>query len=102
LDNAFYFSSGRLTRKARNLANNPNCVVCTENAAEAVIVEGVAQLVNDVKTLKRLEQVYQAKYASAYPTESNIYVIHPKVVFGFIEAEDEFSGSATRWKIVSE
>jgi len=76
--------------------------VCTENAAEAVIVEGVAQLVSNVKALQRLAQVYRAKYASAYPSESNVYAVHPKVVFGFIEEEAEFSGSATRWRIMSE
>ena len=101
-DNAFYFSSGRLTRKARNLAHNASCVVCTENAAEAVIVEGVAQLVSNVKALKRLGQVYRTKYDSTYPSESNVYAVHPKVVFGFIEEEAEFSGSATRWRIMSE
>jgi hypothetical protein len=31
------------SRKARNLSGNPHCVVSTENAAEAVIVEGVAE-----------------------------------------------------------
>src|SRR5919109_5523167 len=36
----FYFSTGRESRKARNLAKNPSCIVCTEKAAEAVIVEG--------------------------------------------------------------
>ena len=30
-DNAFYFSSGTQSRKARNLAANPNCVVCPED-----------------------------------------------------------------------
>ncbi len=102
LDNAFYFSSGRFTRKARNLARNASCVVCTESAAEAVIVEGAAQWVSGVKTLKQLEPVYQKKYASAYPSESNIYAVLPKVVFGFIEDESEFSGSATRWRIMNE
>jgi nitroimidazol reductase NimA-like FMN-containing flavoprotein (pyridoxamine 5'-phosphate oxidase superfamily) len=95
--NAFYFSTGRLTRKTRNLAQNPHCVVCTENAAEAVIVEGMAQLVNDEKTLEHLDQIYRGKYGSAYPQESHVYAVRPKVVFGFIEDEAEFSGSATRW-----
>ena len=42
VDERFYFSTGRGSRKARNLASNPACIVCTENAAEAVIVEGSA------------------------------------------------------------
>src|ERR1700675_123558 len=39
LDGAFIFSTGRQSRKARNLAENKKCVVCTEHAHEAVIVE---------------------------------------------------------------
>jgi hypothetical protein len=36
------FGTGSKTQKARNLAKNPNCIVGTQNAAEAVILEGVA------------------------------------------------------------
>ncbi len=42
LDGAYYFSTSATSRKARNLQHNSNCVVCNENAEEAVIVEGVA------------------------------------------------------------
>src|SRR5947209_13693831 len=35
LDGVFYFSSGRRSRKAKNLAANPRCVICTEKAHEA-------------------------------------------------------------------
>ncbi len=40
LDGAYYFSTNATSRKARNLQQNPNCVVCTENAEEAVIIRG--------------------------------------------------------------
>ena len=39
LDSTFYFSTGRQSRKGRNLAANSHCVVATEHADEAVIVE---------------------------------------------------------------
>jgi nitroimidazol reductase NimA-like FMN-containing flavoprotein (pyridoxamine 5'-phosphate oxidase superfamily) len=42
VDSAFYFSTGRQTRKAQNLTSNPNCVVLNEDPEEAVIVEGTA------------------------------------------------------------
>jgi hypothetical protein len=95
---AFYFSSGRLSRKARNLALNPSCVVCTENAAEPVIVEGRAQVVADSTTLGQFSRVYAAKYGSGYPGDANVYAVRPTVAFGFIEDEAEFAGSATRWR----
>ena len=41
-DGRFLFSTGSKSRKARNLAQNAHCIVCTELANEAVIVEGVA------------------------------------------------------------
>jgi hypothetical protein len=43
VDGAFYFSTGRQSRKARNLAENLRCVLCTERADEAVMVEGSAR-----------------------------------------------------------
>jgi hypothetical protein len=43
-DGRFLFSTGRESRKARNLAQNQNCIVCNELANEAVIVEGVAEI----------------------------------------------------------
>lgn len=96
-DNALYFGTGRLTRKARNLAQNPNCVVCTEDTAESVIVEGVAQPVSDSKVLQPITEAYRVKYGVAIPDDSIVYAVHPKVAFGFIENEAEFAGSATRW-----
>ena len=44
MDGAFYFSSGAESRKARNLAKNPHCVIGTEKADEAVVVEGEVSL----------------------------------------------------------
>src|SRR5271154_6291349 len=41
-DGRFLFSTGGQSRKAKNLAQNPHCIIATENAAEAVIVEGEA------------------------------------------------------------
>ncbi len=102
LDNVFYFSTGRLTRKARNLAQNPGCVVCTENATEAVIVEGDGQLISDHGFPSRLVPFYQMKYGSDYPDDSNVYAVKPVLAFGFIDDEAEFSGSATRWHFKSE
>jgi|RhiMetdeSRZDD1v2_1073273.scaffolds.fasta_scaffold1906645_1 hypothetical protein len=97
-DESFYFSTGRQSRKARNLADRPHCVVCTEDAAEAVIVEGSAALVGDPVLLRRIANVYRAKYASSFPDDSNVYMIRPQIVFGFIESAAEFAGTATRWR----
>lgn len=98
LDDTFYFSTGRQSRKARNLAERPHCVICTEDAAEAVIVEGRTVLVGDPAPLARIANIYRAKYASSFPDDSNVYAVRPQVVFGFIESAAEFAGAATRWR----
>src|SRR5579863_1312763 len=45
-DGRLLFSTGSKSRKARNLTQNANCVVCTELANEAVIEEGAAEIVD--------------------------------------------------------
>ena len=97
-ENAFYFSTGRRSRKARNLAQNPNSVVSIEVGSEAVIVEGTAELINDADTLKRLAPIYAGKYGVGFTEDSPVFVVRPVVVFGFIDDQAEFSGSATRWR----
>ena len=42
-EQALWFSTGVSTRKGRNLTRDPRCVITTERADEAVIVEGSAE-----------------------------------------------------------
>jgi nitroimidazol reductase NimA-like FMN-containing flavoprotein (pyridoxamine 5'-phosphate oxidase superfamily) len=97
LGDRFYFSSGRLSRKTRNLAANPRCIVCTERADEAVIVEGTAVRVADAAVLASLARPYQRKYRpwTLDPALGPIYEVLPRVVFGVFERT--FPRSATRW-----
>ncbi len=100
-EDRLYFSTGRTSRKAQNLANSPSCVVTTERADEAVIVEGVASIETDSETLRRFAGAYNAKYAwNLDPTEGPIYVVRPVVGFGFIEHADQFARTATRWRFI--
>lgn len=64
VDGRLYFSTGAQSRKARNLAANARCVVCTENAAEAVVVEGMAIPLDDGARLEELAPHYAKKYKS--------------------------------------
>jgi nitroimidazol reductase NimA-like FMN-containing flavoprotein (pyridoxamine 5'-phosphate oxidase superfamily) len=52
LDDRFYFATGPQSRKSRNLASNPRCVVCNELAEAAVIVEGSAFKVTDPASMR--------------------------------------------------
>ncbi len=103
LHGAFIFSTGRQSRKARNLAENLHCVVCTEHAHEAVIVEGVAELA-DVPLRREMLKKYERKYnfdmsgfeKDILSKKEPVFVVRPRVVFGLYEKK--FVGSATRWQ----
>ena len=83
-------------QKARNLAKNPNCIVGTQNAAEAVILEGVAELVTDPAIGKKLEPTSRSKYGMSGGDGSEpLYRVRPIRVFGLIEKS--FPKTATRW-----
>jgi len=95
---AFWFSTGAQSRKNKNLERNPHCVVCTENAAEAVIVEGVAEKINDPKSKRPFFTAYEPKYKwdmSAYQNEP-VFCVRPQRVFALDEGD--FIGNATKWE----
>ena len=95
-DGAFWFGTGSNTQKARNLAKNPNCIVGTQNAAEAVILEGVAEMMTDTAMQKKLERPSLKKYGlSGGDGSEPLYRVRPTRVFGLIEKS--FPKTATRW-----
>jgi hypothetical protein len=102
-DGRLLFSTGSKSRKARNLAQNRNCVVCTEHAHEAVIVEGIAEIA-DVVARRKLIPVYEKKYKWDLSTMKDdilsmkepVFAVRPRVVFGLYEKK--FINAATRWK----
>jgi len=104
LDHRFLFSTGRRSRKARNLAANHCCVVGTEKANEAVILEGVADEVTDLDLLRNFLKLYRRKYAWEMPSfeedilnlKEPIFAVRPKVAFGL--DEKNFVNAATRWR----
>jgi hypothetical protein len=103
-DGVFYFSTGRHSRKTRNLESNSHCVVGTEKSAEAVVVEGVAVKVTDVELLGRLLPRYQRKYDYDMATMTEdilalrepIFAMRPRVAFGL--EEQTVLQNATRWR----
>jgi len=97
LDNAFYFSTSATSRKARNLRENPQCVVCTDKTDEVVIVEGVAQTLEDKDIPQRAFLDYKAKYKwELDPKMGAVIVVRPRVVFAM--PEKLFPKGVTRWQ----
>jgi pyridoxamine 5'-phosphate oxidase-like protein len=103
LDRAFVFSTGSGTRKARNLAANPACVVCTEDVHEAVILEGRAELA-DLALRRRFLPIYERKYdfdmssmaGDILALKEPVFIVRPRVAFGMVEKA--FGERATRWR----
>src|SRR3984885_9841907 len=54
----FWLCTGPKTRKAKNIAAQPHCIVGTEKADEAVIVEGSATEITDRAEWKRMCEIY--------------------------------------------
>ena len=103
MDGVLYFSTGKGSRKAKNLASNPNCTMCNENAAEAVILEGTVETEGNVHQIRRFLRLYEKKYK--WPLEEMaddliglkepVFYLRPKVAFGLWEKK--FATTATRW-----
>ena len=103
LEDAFYFSSGAKSRKARNLAASPNCVVCPENGNRAVSLEGIGEKIVDADAIRRFVEAYNSKYSWDLKPETvldmgPIFAVRPRKVIGIDATPGEFQGSATRWQ----
>src|SRR5215471_8048751 len=93
LDGRLYFSTGRTSRKAQNLAKNPSCTMCTEKADDAVILEGVVETERDVEFIREFIRLYEKKYKwklaemadELLSLKQPVFSLRPKVGFGFWE-----------------
>jgi PPOX class probable F420-dependent enzyme len=98
---SLWFSTGLRSRKARNLAADPRCVVTTEDAASPVVVEGVAEPTRDPREIAAFVALLNAKYATDYgqdfqdPEVNATIRVVPRWAFGV--ADGDFTGSPTRW-----
>jgi len=98
VDGRFFFSTGRESRKARNLAANPHCIICSERSAEAAIVEGEArEVTDDAAVLAHIAPVYGRKYKpwKLDTSMGPVFEVRPRTVFGLREKTFK---AATRWR----
>jgi len=101
---AFYFNTGRASRKSRNLERNASCVIATDQAREAVVVEGVAHVVTDLGLREQLLSLLQEKYDYDWSSLEDdisslrepIYAVSPQTVFALDEQAS--MQPATRWR----
>ena len=104
----FWCSCSPNSRKARNIAENPWCVVTVDDTVECVSLEGRARIVEAGADAAVDDAVtaYVAKYwddptvhreMEAFVRSHAIVEVTPDRAFGIIERDDEFSRRATRW-----
>lgn len=99
---AFWFSTGRASRKHRNLQADLRCTVSTEDGERPIVFDGEAELVTNPALiaifLSRLNMKYRESYSleSMDPENKACYRVKPKVAIGL--EEQDIAGSATRWQ----
>jgi Pyridoxamine 5'-phosphate oxidase len=102
-ESAFWFSTGPRTRKAKNIEAEPYCVIGTEKADEAVILEGRVKEIRDREVWKKMAAVYNRKYGGDLiplleSSGGSVFRMQPQVAFGQDEHAENFVESATRWR----
>lgn len=127
-DGALYFLSGEATRKARNLAEEPRCVLAVRSTTLPsldLIIEGMAERVSDEPTLRRVidafgtkldwpalelraGRVYGPNAPTAGPPPYAVFRVAPTTIFGLpgTAGMDQFDPSdlpkPTRWDVGAE
>ncbi len=103
-EHCFAFSCGPRSRKARNLAGNPQAVIMTESTVECLSVQGRAGAVADDERREQWIGRLLAKYRPMAPEMDADFLrphlmveFEPERAFAIIEREEEFSTRATRW-----
>ncbi|WP_410764444.1 pyridoxamine 5'-phosphate oxidase family protein [Haloferax sp. DFSO60] len=95
VDGAFHCGGGENTRWVRNLAHNSHLTVHRESGTDVVILEGVAERLDeqtaDESTLERIDDAYEEKYDIRHGTP--VFRIHPARVLAW----SDFPTDATRW-----
>ena len=113
-DGAFYFNAGAATRKAKNLAHSPHCVITVATHDFDLVLEGSAVKVTDPATVARVAEVFRANgwpasvdgsgtsltadfsAPSAGPAPWDVYTFTPETVFALGTSEPY---GATRWRL---
>ena len=111
LDDALYFCTGPDERKAKNIAQNPHCILTTgSNALDRgldVVVEGDAERVIDDAKLQRIADAYVSKYGHDWRFDACdgefvhdggtalVYEVAPAKALGFGKGQQY---SQTRWR----
>ena len=102
LDGALWFSTGTTTRKAKNIAHQPEVSIHLESGEDMVVFEGRAVEVNpkkfDKAFIKRFDVMSKKKYKMGFTIMpgSVFYQVRPRVALAW--TEKKFPYHSTRWE----
>jgi general stress protein 26 len=113
-DGAPHFCTGPEERKARNLADNPHCVLTTGKnehwAGVDVVLEGTARQITDDVTLRELAAAWTAKFGSFWQFDvadgmfqhsdgggAMVFRVEPLTAFAFTKGEGKFGQTRFRF-----
>lgn len=91
----FVFGTEARSKKAKNLASNPNVVIHLESGDDVVILEGTAEPVVSRDEIIRLDRLYREKY-QVQLIGHPVYRVDLRTAYAWQEAD--FPGTATRWE----
>jgi hypothetical protein len=77
VDGTFWFQTGPVTRKARNVARDPRCSVALSIRDADVVIEGDATLVTEPDTVARIAKAWADDGWPAEPDESGSGITAP-------------------------
>jgi PPOX class probable F420-dependent enzyme len=96
-----WFSTGGQSRKLANLVRDPRCVLSIDDAANPIVVEGVARVERDRARIEEFRRSLNAKYGTDYqadffdPNVNATIAVTAQGAFALLS--DDFTGSPTRW-----
>jgi general stress protein 26 len=100
VDDVLYFGTAKVSRKAKNLRQNPAVSIHLDSGDDVVIVEGEAIEVSqsDKPVIAKLDTASREKYKMPLMVmpESVLYAVRPRVVLSW--TEKDFPNNATRWE----
>lgn len=77
VDGAFWFQTGKRTRKAKNLARDPRCSLAVATRDFDVVIEGDAHIVTDQKPIAMMAEAWAAQGWPAEVDETAIGITAP-------------------------
>jgi hypothetical protein len=95
-DHGVGFATAITSVKSKNLLKNPSAALYFERDHDNLVVEGRCEIV-ELDSLPGFVDTYRKKYDYAIE-EGPVWVLRPTAAFGFIETNEDFTRTATRWR----